>query len=857
MPHKTSGKHSYSLKGQLTLLFAALAVPLLLLHGWWSYQAYQGARQQAWADALSFADAVDVGLRQFLLQSEDVLLASARQSGEEWIDGDGCAEELRGLRQLLPFANVLLVVPTGEIICSAVDAPEDASAHEWPWFADFQARGEFLVGPPVEADFASGWILPMVAPIRAGDGTLRGALIGAMPLSQISTLLGGFRSPESQLTTVASADRLVMARSADADRYVGSSLPPLTGSDRLVAPGRWVATGPDLAGVDRTWGQVQTESGWVVYVGVPDTIVYGPALREAVRQIGGTLLIVLLGVLLATRSYTRIARALQELAVRTREGGTGEVPLPPETPSEIVEVVEQFSESLRARTRAEVAERVAKERFQSIFDNAVFGLYVATMEGRFLQVNPALVEMLGYDSEESLMSAGPGALYRYPEQRAALIEKSLNSGGVEAGTNDLEWMRADGSAMIARVGGKVIRGPGGEPVFEMIVQDVTEERRIEDELRQTQKMEAVGRLAGGVAHDFNNLLTVIGGNAELLQHELEPSDPLRDDLRQITEATQRATSLTRRLLTFSRTSRRGEETVDINRVIPELSKMLVPLIGEGIKLRTIIDEAPLPVSIDPGELEQLVLNLVLNARDAVRGHGEIVIETAAHSSGADDGDGVLLSVADDGIGMDAATLSRAFEPFFTTKPMGEGTGLGLSTVYGIVHRAGGEIDTRSEPGKGTRVEIRLPRAAEPTEEPDWSTSVPVVGAETILVVEDDELVGTFVARALRDAGFDVIVAEESGSALDTLLSKSVDVDLVLTDVVMPGLSGPELAEQLKALAPEVPVLFMSGYVDEDDFYEEFELRPETLLRKPFTATAVKQRVRDALDRSQRSRSKKI
>jgi len=859
MTERKRDTRSYSLRGQLGMLVAALAIPLLALQGWWSYHAYEGARESAEIDALAFADATALGVQQFFTTAEELMMANASQFGMDWLDAGDCQEQVARVTRLFPFLhNAVAVHADGTIECSYMEgSPAASTAAGWAWFEAVRVSRRFTLGPPVEGTFSGTWVMPVVAPVLGPDGEFHGALAGTVALTELSRLFGGVTLPESHLVTVATADRIVISRSHEAADRVGQPLPANTGTDREVAPGRWVATGPDLAGVPRTWGQVEIEPGWFIYVGVPDELVYGPALRASLGNMAATLLVVLLGILFATRSHRRIARALHELTAGTRATASGHiVPVPSGTPTEVREVVEQFNHTLRGRDRAEAAERKARERFQSIFDNAVFGLYVSTVDGRFLQVNPALVSMLGYESEEALLDAGPAALYAHPDRRTALVADALETG--RAGPFELDWLRADGVPITVRVAGKVIPGPDGEPAFEMVVQDITDEKRTEDELRQTQKMEAIGQLAGGVAHDFNNLLTVIAGNVELLEDDLAVDDPLRADLTQIARATSRATSLTRRLLTFSRRDRRGEQVMDVNEVIPELGKMLVPLIGETVVLKTDLDPDSLLISIDPGELEQVVLNLVLNARDAMPRGGRVVIRTrrapAADpqfpAEGPDAPTGVVLSVTDTGMGMHSKTRQRMFEPFYTTKPMGEGTGLGLSTVYGIVKRTGGTIAVDSEPGAGTRMTLWFPGAT--AAGPSTAAAVeaeaqPVAGSERVLVVEDDPLVRDFVRRALEEVGYSVSIAASGNEALELLGTDVRDVDLVLTDVVMPGLSGPELAERLTTLTPDTPVLFMSGYIDNSFINTHLRHHPGTLLRKPFTAAELRKRVRRSLD----------
>jgi PAS domain S-box-containing protein len=849
------GNHSprQSLRGHLVRLVAALAIPLLLLQGWWSLHDYRGARQRAEADALSFADATALGVRQFYSVAEDLMTATAEQFGEHGPDQAECKGHMQVMMSLLPFlTNALAVDAEGHVVCSFLDAPTGASAVGWPWWPEMVREPHFIRGAPVVGDFTGSWIMPLAVPLMDESGSFNGAIVGSVELTDLSAHFGGVNLPASHLVTVATADRTVVARSEDAEERVGRPLPPLTGSDREVAPGRWVATGPDLAGTPRTWGQVELEDGWIVYVGVPDALVYGPARREALEHVGATLLVLLLGMLLARRSYNRIAGALHELALRTRRREAGApVPMPGDAPTEVSEVVEEFNRTLRARDLAEAAERRARERFQSIFDNAVFGLCVTTPEGRFLQANPALVSMLGYDSERALIEVGARAAQPDGTTREGLILADTWGGQKR---QEVELLRADGSRIFVRLSGSRIEGPDGQPAFETIVQDITDEKRTEDQLRQTQKMEAMGQLAGGLAHDFNNLLTVIGGNVELLDEGLGGEDPLREDLAQISKATARANSLTRRLLAFSRRTPRGSQVIDINEVVPDIGEMVVPLLGENVTVEIGLADESLPITIDPGELEQILLNLVINSRDAMPQGGTLRITTGrGPRPGASHGgaEGILLSVSDTGTGMDDATVPRIFEPFFTTKPIGRGTGLGLSTVYGIVTRYDGCIDVDTESGSGTRMIVWFPSAVAPPEVEPPAPVAAASGTESILVVEDDELVRAFVSRALGDAGYQVRTTASGEEALRQLERDPSAIDLVLTDVVMAGVSGPELAERLATVAPSLPVLFMSGYisgyVDNPFLNSELARRPERLLRKPFSAVELRRRVRDALE----------
>jgi signal transduction histidine kinase/ActR/RegA family two-component response regulator len=401
-----------------------------------------------------------------------------------------------------------------------------------------------------------------------------------------------------------------------------------------------------------------------------------------------------------------------------------------------------------------------------------------------------------------------------------------------------------------------------------VTRDVTERHALEAQLRQSQKLEAVGQLAGGVAHDFNNLLTVIGNYGQFLMNELPPGSRGRADLDELLGATKRAVTLTRQLLTFGRKQVSTPRALDPNDVIQGVEQMVRRLIGEHIALVTDLDPNAGQVLADPGQLEQVLVNLVVNARDAMASGGLLTIETAAVRLTARDlrrhtldgpvaalvgspGDHVVIRVTDNGTGMDEATQRRVFEPFFTTKPQGRGTGLGLATIYGIVAQAGGRLCLHSAPGRGTTVEVYLPRHAIADGEPSTpdspaATDVPR-GNETVLVAEDEAAVRESVRRILERAGYTVVEARHGADALLLWRERREEVALVLTDLVMPEMRGPELAAAVRAVAPETRILFMSGYAS--DAARATVAPGDVLIEKPFDADTLVRAVRDALDES--------
>jgi CheY-like chemotaxis protein len=381
---------------------------------------------------------------------------------------------------------------------------------------------------------------------------------------------------------------------------------------------------------------------------------------------------------------------------------------------------------------------------------------------------------------------------------------------------------------------------------------------VEEQLRQAQKMEAVGRLAGGIAHDFNNLLTAITGYTDLLLMDLPEGDPARREVQEIRKAGNRAASLTHQLLAFSRRQVLRPRVLDLNQVVMNMEKMLRRLIGEDIELVTSLADNLECVKADPGQIEQVIANLAVNSRDAMPKGGKLLLKTGNLVLGETDpgrhdpvqpGSYVLLEVTDTGSGMDEATMSRLFEPFFTTKEVGKGTGLGLATVYGIVKQSGGYIWAYSDVGLGTTFKVYLPSVEMPAEfaEKDAALFYPSTGEETVLVVEDERMVRELVREILAQQGYNVLEAHRGTEALEVSERHEGPIHLLLTDVVMPGMDGPELARRLTAQRPEMKVLFMSGYTDHIILHDGVLVPGSEFLQKPFTVRALGTKVRSVLD----------
>lgn len=527
-----------------------------------------------------------------------------------------------------------------------------------------------------------------------------------------------------------------------------------------------------------------------------------------------------------------------------------------------------------ARRQAEHALRESETRFRKLAESGIIGITIADVHGNILEANDAYIKMVGYSREELLRGDVRWADLTPPKfaGQAARAVEQLRASGV-APLWETETLRKDGTPIPVIVGVTMLEYPKCIAVIADLSERKQAEaelrqaqealRQSEEQLRQAQKMEAVGRLAGGVAHDFNNVLSVILSYSDFILGDLKGADPLRADMEEIRKAGSRAAALTRQLLMFSRQQVVEPKVVDLYEVLSSMDKMLQRILGEDVDLVLMAPKQRGRIMVDPSHIEQVILNLVVNARDAMPTGGKLTIETANVLLDEDyalnhlpvkAGPHVVMAVSDTGIGMTRETQARIFEPFFTTKDIGKGTGLGLSTVFGIVQQSGGNIWVYSEPGKGTTFKVYLPRVDADTDvlqsQPAPAT---LQGVETILLVEDEEQVRTIAHNILRRQGYNVIVAQNAGEALLHCESHFGTIDLLVTDVVMPQMSGPELARRLGTGRPQMKVLCMSGYADDSIVRHGVLEAGVAFLQKPITPASLARKVREVLDDTTRMR----
>jgi len=492
------------------------------------------------------------------------------------------------------------------------------------------------------------------------------------------------------------------------------------------------------------------------------------------------------------------------------------------------------------------------ERFRAAFESAPTGMAITDMDGWLLSVNGAMCRTLGYEQSE-LIGRSIAAI-THPEDRELEREwvERVVSGELDHYQVEKRFLRKDGEAVSALLAVAIVRDGAGKPHRAIgQILDLSEIQQLQEKLRQSQRMESLGRLAGGVAHDFNNLLTVVEAHLHRLERKL--GDDGRRDLDGIRAATRRATRLTTQLLTFSRGQVTHPQPVDLNQIVDRMTVMLTRLLPDAVQLDSALDPDAGWVGADPARLEQIVMNLVINARDAMPDGGRIRIQTRSVHLGAPDptdeleaGDYVELSVSDEGHGMDAETREQAMEPFFTTKAPGAGTGLGLSTIYGVVKQLCGSVTIESEPGEGATFRIRLPRVRKGRPRSISGTAIPRAfgGRAAVLLVEDETALREVMASALRDAGHTVLEAGDGRAALD-VLAEGTNVDVLVTDVIMPTMGGKELVERVERRYPKVKVIFMSGYADDVEAVGALS-RDSTFLNKPFSPAVLLKAIADQL-----------
>jgi len=698
------------------------------------------------------------------------------------------------------------------------------------------------------------------APLRLADGMP--AAVAVAPLfpgerfqGYVAGLLDYRGMLDSALARSAAAGFVITIKDEKETIYLSSGAP---GAFRQ----QWVAEGRLEAGGRRWSVQVWPQPGWVTtrWLALPTvvsglgvavatllslSIYWGQAARRRAVEAEAALRALEGEVAERKRAQEELAQARDLLELRVRE-----------RTAELAAANEALQAEIRERRRTEEILRASEERYRNLFDSANDMVYTHDLQGNFTSINRAAERITGYTREEGLrMNIADVVAPEHLELARQMIARKL--GGEGPTTYETAILTRDGRRLIVEVSSHLLF-EDGKPVGTLgIAREVTERKRLEEQLRQSQKIEAIGRLAGGIAHDFNNLLTIIGAYSHMLLMDLPEDHPVRGYGQEILAAAERASALTDRLLAFSRRQVIQPVLVDLNEVVRNMAGLLRRMVGEDIELIAELAEDLEKIRADPTQLEQVIMNLVINSRDAMPSGGKVCLQTAnlevskEEPGGPPAGRWVALKVRDSGHGMDAETRSHLFEPFFTTKGPGKGTGLGLSIVYGVVKQSGGEIAVETAPGEGTTFTIYLPRAeAAPVSLPvRLEEEAAPGGGETILLVEDEPGVRKLVRQMLVQQGYQVLEAGDAAESLSLVERHPGRIDLLLTDIVMPQMNGRELAEQLLAMLPGLKVMYMTGYTEDAVVRQGVSSAGVVCLQKPFLPDTLARKVREVLDRA--------
>ena len=775
---------------------------------------------------------------------------------------------VRTLRVPLEVTLFLQTIDDQNVGTSYRPLPEGRDTHAAgrTYFIEAIAKPGVAVGEAVISRGEKRWSVQLASAVRDGAGRPIGVLVAGIRLDDLQRLVRNTNAGQDAVVTVVDQSGRILARSANPEKWIGKRA--FTAEQQhLGRVGQLPTT--IIKGIDG--GQLmlanQAVRGvpWMVYVGRPLEVVYADARSELNRDLfwgGISALIALITAWLVGGRIVRPFRLLTSDVQALEAKGDLSFRSPVISRGEAGILAAAFNRMVGALQLRESDLRASEARYRVLFQKSPFPMWVVDRRGlAFLEVNDAAVRAYGWPREEFLRKTVDDLHPARADGAAATVP--LVAGDI---TRDGTWHHSakDGHVLDVEVSAVDFEYRGA-PALLAVINDVTQRRlaqralqETQDQLRHSQKMEAVGRLAGGIAHDFNNLLTVIDSYSAFVLEKLAPASPEAADVREIQTAATRAGALTRQLLAFSRQQPFEAKAVDLSATVTGLQNMLLPLLGESINLTTQAPPKPWAVWGDQGQLEQVIVNLALNARDAMPEGGTLVISTtnvevdddlAARHPPLVRGRYVRLAVSDTGIGMSDEIKGRVFEPFFTTKEVGRGTGLGLSTVYGIVLQAGGAITVETELGRGSTFDVYLPRAEGAQGEGVVTTARELRGgSETILVVEDEDAVRAVTCRILAARGYMVIEARDGSEALTMAAKDSGIIDLVLSDIVMPRMNGLEFAAKLRTIAPKVRIVFMSGYAEYDPDRLEMLGMGSGLVRKPFTADGLARIVRGVLDR---------
>ena len=857
------------IRARLTLLTLALLAPMVAVAAWHFSEDQADSRTSAEARTTDVARLVASRADEFVRRTESSLEAAALMVRVDPPDMRYNDSVLTALGDRTLGRDAMLEVhQVGAGNIGASHAPRgvrrDYSIDDRRYYTEALRTGAFAIGEPVRSrPDSTRWIVGFALPIRGRSGKFVAVVHASALLDSLRYVADAGMLPAGSVVQVVDRGGRMVFSSINPKTIVGSDVSRFSSFRQIIAAPQGVMTSPsELDGVTRirAWDRV-ARAPWFVVVGIATDQAMA---QQAARSRGEMLVIavtLVLALLIAVLVAGRISRpviALTADAAAIAGGDLGRRSSVMST-SELGKLAAAFNQMAETVELQTMALTENERSYRLVFEGNPLPMWIWELSTRrFLAANDSAIARFGYSREEFLSMSARDVR---PSGDVAHFE-SLVGGPPKRRTSHetVTYRVKSGETFEADIHASPIVWSGRD-AYLVVIHDISERTRTEAalaasqaQLRQMQKIEAVGSLAAGIAHDFNNLLTAILGSIDLATTALPDGHDATEELRHARASAVRATDLTKRLLTFSRQKVSAPVLVDMREIVRGMQPLLVRTLGEHVKLDLRFERAPCTVSADPSQLEQIVLNLLVNARDAMPNGGSAVVHVQslapdAAPAGLQAQPLVLLAVSDNGTGMDAATAERAFEPFFTTKERGKGTGLGLSMVYSIVQAAAGQVRLQTKVDEGTTLRVYLPFCAgEPaprTTPPRGSR--PIGGGESVLLVEDDDAVRRVTSRMLQGLGFNVMTAASPRQALDVARDHIGVIDVLLSDVIMPGINGRELAEAMRKLRPGMKVVFVSGYTDDVALLQQLRAQALFFLQKPFTAGALGDMIRGAID----------
>ncbi len=869
-----------SLRIRIMIVLILVIVPAFAAILYTTYNERQREFAKAEDNANHTAKIIAIEEERLFGETRDVLVSLSHVAQAQDPRSAGCRNFFSHiLTHYKRYLNFGVIDTSGNVVCSALPLPDHVNLSDRDYFREAMEKRDFAIGEYQVGRISRRPTVVCGYPMDDGKGRVLGVVFAAVDLER----LGMFEKETGvNLPNGASMSKIddmgtVLAHYPSGEGMTGKPFPQLRLIEPLMKRGSGVVVEKGGDGRNRLLAvafvpRVTQREEIFVVVSIPEDVAFFEVNNTTKRNM--TILTIIVALVLGAAWFGSgffILRPVHSLLMATDRMALGDLngrAGPPYPKGELGELARNFDRMTNAlverqaeRERAEASLRHSEEKYRSIINNTPLGIFRSSREGRFLMVNPALVEMLGYQSAEDLMNVDlVTGIYLHPEDRKYVLEKFMDQDHPVVLGIEIDWKRKDGKVLHVRASGKrVLDETGALAYFEVFAEDVTKQQILERQLQTAQRMESVGTLAGGIAHDFNNALTGIIGYGELLRGKVAGDRNALQDLDAMMGAAERASTLTRQLLTYARRLVIEPVNLSLNVLTADLMKLIGKVAGEHIEIKTILAKGLPTIHADRGQIEQVLMNLCLNARDAMPEGGQLLVETEAvsldeeyveHNLYIKAGEYVLLKVSDTGIGMDEKTRERVFEPFFTTKGPDKGTGLGLAMVYGIVKQHDGYIHLYSEPGKGTTFKVYLPavKALPDTVAETKREETVRGGTETILLAEDEESVRWLAERALEDLGYKVLVARNGEEAVG-IFRRNADIALAVLDVIMPKKGGKEAYEDMHKANPNLKVIFMSGYTA-DAIHNSFVLIAGVpFLPKPFSPRSLARKVREVLDKA--------